>query len=298
MIEYYSYYSIGGYKDFYLGNTNDEHEVVYYSPFLGFDKEGLEELDVKTKVQLSELSKKPLMEYLTKDSAKKLPPTAVRIEGRGGYKVLFCAVEGGYSIVIREIENNVKDTYNRSIPFLLQFIGCDIVEMNSLNDFICSHLAEFENVLRELFAYNADLNAWEFHLGALNGIVKDIIAKKQETQKGLSNYRGISMLLADTHIYGSILDNLGFSKYDAFRIYDAKGNLYRESNSYSPSDANSNKADVDRFKNNGNRRNCLISIFESIKSLIMRFVTLTPEDEEDLNGIKLHLTNIINRKRI
>lgn len=296
MIEYYSYYSIGGYKDFYLGNTNDEHEVVYYSPFLGFDKEGLEELDVKTKVQLSELSKKPLMEYLTKDSAKKLPPTAIRIEGRGGYKVLFCAVEGGYSIVIREIENNVKDTYNRSIPFLLQFIGRDIVEMSSLNDFICSHLAEFENVLRELFAYNADLNAWEFHLGTLNGIVKDIIAKKQETQKGLSNYRGISMLLADIHIYDKILNSLGLSISDVFRIYDSQGNIYRESNGYYKSDYDYNISDEYGQTNSANR-NTFSPIFESIKSTIMNFIHLSPEDEEDLNGIKLHLTNIINRKR-
>lgn len=296
MIEHYSYYSIGGYKDFYLGSTNDEHEVVYYSPFLGFDKEGLEELDTKTKAQLLELSTKPLMEYLTKDNARKLPPTAIRIEGRGGYKVLFCAVEGGYSIVIREIESNVKDTYNRTIPFLLQFIGRDIVEMNSLNDYICSHLAEFENKLRNLFAYNADLNAWEFHLGTLNKIVKDIIAKKQETQKDLSKYRGISVLLADIHIYDKILNSLGFSVSDVFRIYDSQGNIYRESNGYYKSD-DYNRSDEDIQTNSANR-NTFSPIFESIKSTIMNFIHLSLEDEEDLNGIKLHLTNIINRKRI
>ena len=33
MIKYFAYYSVGGYKDMYLGNSELNEEYTYYSPF-------------------------------------------------------------------------------------------------------------------------------------------------------------------------------------------------------------------------------------------------------------------------
>ena len=34
MLRYYSYYSVGGYKDFILGTSEDKQEATYYLPLL------------------------------------------------------------------------------------------------------------------------------------------------------------------------------------------------------------------------------------------------------------------------
>lgn len=34
MLRYYSYYSVGGYKDFYLGSNADQFEASYYLSLL------------------------------------------------------------------------------------------------------------------------------------------------------------------------------------------------------------------------------------------------------------------------
>ena len=60
MLKYYSYYSIGGYKDLYLGTSEMMEPFTYYLPLLAIQKKNAEsEADSNLLAKISELDKLP-----------------------------------------------------------------------------------------------------------------------------------------------------------------------------------------------------------------------------------------------
>ena len=64
MLSYYSYYSIGGYKDLFLGTNNNKEEATYYLPLLPVLEERAKN-DVEIAKVVGELKSLPAIKQLS-----------------------------------------------------------------------------------------------------------------------------------------------------------------------------------------------------------------------------------------
>ena len=65
MLRYYSYYSVGGYKDFYLGSNTDQFEASYYLSLLPvWEKRAQEKDDSELQKKVDELKKLPSIKVM------------------------------------------------------------------------------------------------------------------------------------------------------------------------------------------------------------------------------------------
>lgn len=293
MIEIYSYYSVGGYKDLYLGNSEDSSSSVFFSPLLELWENG-EVFDENTNAQMRDLATRPRIVQITKKNRHKLSDTALSLETKGGYKSLLTSTEKGYSLIIREIENSSKDEYGRPIPFLLHFSGNDIVEMSTLAKYACQKSKEFETILSKLFHYNPSVNALEFDLSVINTELKRIFIEEDQEENldelKLPIYTIKYIMCAEPRNFDDVVHITGINKDNIFRIYGPGGLvLGSQSSMYRQVPLKQHIQHADRDNN--------LQIFETFRSILSKFVVITKEDEEDLLQIKQLINNIIKRKK-
>lgn len=291
MIEIYSYYSIGGYKDLYLGNTEDVSSSVFFSPLLELWENG-EKFDESTNSQLRDLATRPRIVQITKENRQKLPNTAILLETKGGYKCLLASTENGYSLIIREIENSSKDEYGRPIPFLLHFLGKDIDEMSTLAKYACEKRKEFETTLSKLFHYNPLLNALEFNLGVINAELKRIIEEESKEENieelRLPQYTIKYLMVADPSRLMTVTQIMGIRTSQIYKVYGPNG----RSRKINPIEYAQRQEPAVPHNNCDSN----LPVFDVIKTLLSKFI-ITKEDEEDLHKIKELIIQIINRKK-
>ena len=74
MLRYYSYYSVGGYKDFYLGSNADQFDASYYLSLLPvWEKRAQEKEDAELQKKVDELKKLPSIKEWTKNRVMECP---------------------------------------------------------------------------------------------------------------------------------------------------------------------------------------------------------------------------------
>lgn len=191
MLRYYSYYSVGGYKDFLLGNNESKEESTYYFPLLPILKERAKNEPDAAK-QVAELSVLPAIKQLAADNAYELPDSARVLFSHAGYKLIYKHLEGDkYAIALRGIPNKVKDEAGRSIPFLFVIVGdtnADVRVLDILATYIAGNIKTTETLLSQLLYMDAEMNGLRFDLSKFNAWIFSTI--KQFPSNSLPSISG------------------------------------------------------------------------------------------------------------
>lgn len=177
MLNYYSYYSVGGYKDMYLGNAGMKEKDVFYLPLLPVWKKRSESNhDDALMEKVRTLSVLPSIRLLNQSESYSLPADADRVFSHGGYKVMYVAYKSGESLLaIRDIEGKETDDVGRAIPFLIAMAGTtpdDRRTLGRLAAYMTAYMATTEQMFSDLFEYDPEKNGLCFHLGTLNDWVQ------------------------------------------------------------------------------------------------------------------------------
>lgn len=207
MLKYYSYFSVGGYKDMYLGNSGMTESDTYYLPLLDIWKEQVANGNNKNASRLTEAEKVKFISILTADESYGLPDEATPLFSHGAYKLLYKVANTGEGLfAIRDIPCAMKDDNGRSIPFLLVVVADtdpDRKRLECIAAYAASHLASFCSVTSHFFEYDPKFNGVAFHLGRMNELMEKAAAESTgevETVGGHLNLRDttpgeISLLL-------------------------------------------------------------------------------------------------------
>lgn len=199
MLRYYSYYSIGGYKDLYLGSDEDKAEETYYLPLLSVMEEE-SKTDENVRRQFDELNELPRIYQLSDKNNYGLPSGAASLFSHAGYKVLYKHVQGStHALAVRDITCGSKDEMGRSIPFLLVMTGDtsdDIRKLDIIATYITSNLKSSEETISSFLGYDRDKNGLRFKLAEFNDwiyrIVQETNSNKVVSQSGVIRVKGSS----------------------------------------------------------------------------------------------------------
>lgn len=178
MLRYYSYYSVGGYKDFILGTSEDKLEATYYLPLLPVLEERAK-TDIDASKQIEKLKDLPKIHQLSADDTYNLPKSARILFSHAGYKLIYKHLEGdSYALALRNISAKTKDEHGRVIPFMFVIVGDSKNDLNVL-DVLATYFAcntkGVENILLKFLFMDIDTNGLKFELNKFNLWIKDII---------------------------------------------------------------------------------------------------------------------------
>ena len=184
MLRYYSYYSVGGYKDFILGTSEDKQEATYYLPLLPVleERARTDEDAAKLFEQQKDL---PKIQQLSAELPFNLPTSARVLFSHAGYKLLYKHLEGDYyALALRNISANTKDEHERSVPFMFVITGNtkhDVEVLNILATYFACNIKGVENILSKYLFMDIDVNGLKFELAKFNSWVNSIISNNSST---------------------------------------------------------------------------------------------------------------------
>lgn len=174
MIRYYAYYSCGGYKDLYLGNSSLQTEYTYFLPLLATWQKGLRPEHIDKLKQIEGLQQ---IEVISKDNSFDFPTQAKNLFSHGGYRVIYLTLSNGDTcLCVRDITNGAKDEEDRDIPFNILITASGEDDVKILDQFCLdslNHQNGFYELMSPLFSYDPIINGIKFHLGKLNSTIYD-----------------------------------------------------------------------------------------------------------------------------
>lgn len=184
MLRYYTYYSIGGYKDLYLGSSKDPYDATWYFPLLPLmEEEAKGNPDKESEVEA--LKSLPAIHQLSSSNYYDLPKSTRVMFSHAGYKILFREVmEGGYALAIRNITSMQKDDIGRSTPFLIVITGetsDDREALSYLTAYMTSHIEVAESYLANIITLDMEKNGYKFALQHFNEWINEIIRNYPDT---------------------------------------------------------------------------------------------------------------------
>lgn len=234
-MKYYAYYNHGGYKDFYLGNSEDTIESRYFLPLLKVHEESLKEKpDATLEEEVKDQKKRPELVVLSDKTDEYNYPIPARIlMSHAGYKIMYRRVDKTNTVLaIRDILG-IKDTYGRQSPFSIMFISNteeDDVNLNILAEYVRLNLNEFENTVTSLFVNDMLVNGLRFDIGKLNSKLKQIFSENGQliTDK---NLRGnvYFVVIPDGLKLSDTFREQNFTKSDLNIAYNMSGTQIVES---------------------------------------------------------------------
>ena len=178
MLRYYTYYSVGGYKDLYLGNSEMTEEYTYFLPLLGImRKEAEESSDEEKKKQVIHAEELPKIQLISQKENYGLPSNGIRFISHGGYKLVYTMGDNIHTtmLVLRNISGDAKDESGHAIPFLLMIVADtreDIVRLEQIAAYWSNHLQSVSKEIASLLGYDAQENGLRFSLKAFNEWIK------------------------------------------------------------------------------------------------------------------------------
>ena len=184
MLRYYSYYSVGGYKNFILGDSESKAESTFYLPLLPVLEERAES-DKEAARQVAELKKLPAIKQLSADNTYDLPSSANTLFSHAGYKLLYKHLEGDkYAIALRDITPDTKDEVGRAIPFLIVIVGDtdDLPKMDILATYIAGNIKKVEQFIIQSLYMDIDKNGLRFDLKKFNTWIENILKSNSSSK--------------------------------------------------------------------------------------------------------------------
>lgn len=192
MIHYYTYYSVGGYKDMYLGSEAIKTERAYYLPLLDVEeKQANEENDATLKAKVERQKKLAHIGILTQSNNYGLPKAANTLVTHGSFSLVFTHLEGNkYIVVVRGLK--AKD----SVPFLLSLM-CDspgdLPRMNRLATYIASNADTAKKELAGCLHYDPKENGLCVELSQLNKWVDRVAVDQANDQLTTADGRSVRL---------------------------------------------------------------------------------------------------------
>lgn len=178
MLKYFSYYSVGGYKDLILGDSESKNESTYYFSLLPVLEERAKSDSASVK-QVAELKALPQIRQLSADNSYGLPSSARVLFSHAGYKLIYKHLEGDqYALALRDICQTSKDETGRSIPFLFVIIGdsaADVRTLDILAAYFACNIKQVEQKLSQLLYMDMEKNGLRFDLAEFNTWIRDIV---------------------------------------------------------------------------------------------------------------------------
>ena len=178
MLKFYTYYSVGGYKDLYLGNSTMDDEFTYLLPLLGIQRrravaEGNEQIAERVK-QLDAL---PKILLVNQASSYGYPKSAVRLVSHGGYKIAYTHLEDdSYVLILRDILGDNKDESGRSIPFMMMLVADNLQDARKLATvaaFWSNNIGSVSDKIASMLIYDKEVNGIKFHLRQFNAFIEN-----------------------------------------------------------------------------------------------------------------------------
>ncbi len=197
MIRYYAYYSVGGYKDLYLGNNEMNEQATYYLPLMAIWRKKAESNPEYAR-KLEECTPLPKIKVATINDMFGLPQKAADYFVHGGYKELLSKLSDGECVlIIRDLENNQKDDSGRNIPFLFAFVADtpqDASILIRIAAYAAARMKKTTRFLSDSLGYDAQYNGLRFNLKEVN----EWVAKTASSYPAEIAYnRGIKALNVD-----------------------------------------------------------------------------------------------------
>lgn len=178
MLRYYSYYSVGGYKDFILGTNQSDVEATYYLPLLPILEERAND-DIEVSKTLRYLKILPEIKQLSAVETYDLPISARTLFSHAGYKLIYRHLEGSYyALALRDISNKNNDEHGRAIPFMFVITGDtaeDIKSLDILATYFATHIKGVEAVISKYLYMDIDKNGLKFEVAKFNDWINTII---------------------------------------------------------------------------------------------------------------------------
>lgn len=175
MIQYYAYYSCGGYKDLYLGNSLETLEESFFLPLLSIWKS-------RTKAEYADKLKQAenllKIEIISKENSFDFPAQAKKLFSHGGYRVIYLTLSNGNTcLCVRDITNGAKDEEDRDIPFSILLTASDeddIQQLDAYAIYSLSHIPELYDSLASLFSYDPIINGVKFSISQITKLINNI----------------------------------------------------------------------------------------------------------------------------
>lgn len=184
MLRYYSYYSVGGYKDFILGTSDGKQEATYYLPLLSVLEERAKE-DTNASKQFEQLNKLPKIHQLSATETYSLPVSARPLFSHAGYKLIYKHLEDdSYALALRNITGNAKDEHGRIVPFMFVIVGDtkeDTRILNILATYFACNIRCVENSLTEFLFMDIEANGLKFELAKFNAWINKVVSNESST---------------------------------------------------------------------------------------------------------------------
>lgn len=255
MIKYYAYYNHGGYKDFYLGSSEDTDFSRYFLPLLS-----VYENDVSMTEKVNEWKKLPTIINLSTETNEYNYPKQARVMmSHAGYKLQYRIIDNRGVLALRDIGGN-KDSYGRSCPFVMMMVADTEEDKQALRK-ICSfawkNTGKVEAILKNLFVNDFEVNGLRFDLGRLNDSVLQIISSTEDLIDENPHNRPVVFFIVPSDIrFVTAFEEQQISKDDVSIAYSSDSTkFYRYSPSqqtyYGPSGSipTPNNPPQDRYKN-------------------------------------------------
>lgn len=175
MINVYGFYSCGGYKDMYLGNSEKADNPKYYLPLLPIMKNRNRP---EEKEKIEELERLPMIQIITRDNRQGFPQECDILFSHGAYSVIYKTLSNGDTcLALKDIPGIDKDEMGREIPFNLMFLATDNESKKLLDNFsiyVKDNYTECINFCNILFKYDYLSNGIRFDLPAIINKIKGI----------------------------------------------------------------------------------------------------------------------------
>lgn len=159
MIRLYAFYSVGGYKDMYLGTLSQESSSAYYLPLLSIMKKRNNPAEQERIAALEKLRK---IEIINQKNDWGFPNECNTLFSHGGYTIIYKTLRDGMScLAIRNLTGSMRDEEGRSTPFNLLFIAEDVEDNYTLDRvalYCKDHSREINSVLSPTIVYDVAVN--------------------------------------------------------------------------------------------------------------------------------------------
>lgn len=159
MIRLYGFYSVGGYKDMYMGILNAKSNSAYYLPLLPIMRQ---RRFPEEAFKIAELDKLDKIRIITKSKTFDFPNECKSLFSHGGYTIMYRTLNNkSVCLAIRNLSSSMVDEEGRSNPFTLLFIADDQTDISLLDNaalYCLSHHNNLNNILSPTILYDAVVN--------------------------------------------------------------------------------------------------------------------------------------------
>lgn len=224
MFKYYSYYSMSGYKDMYLGNSVMEAENTYFLPLLAYKKKKAQDSgDTETIQSVARADALPKIGIVNQKQSYDIPDRILPLISHGGYKLIYTYVAPqSYALLLRDIIP--KDSSESGTnPFLLAIVAdeaADVKKLEAVAAYWINNIQETSRKIASFFNFDIKFNGLRFSLSECNAWLQECakygntISVAGGTQKILSKPQAASILIKSCAMKNSeLLKELKLTDY-------------------------------------------------------------------------------------